>query len=184
LYLTGLSLSEVLLSPPAWWTATAKARTVVGIALVLRFAHGHGLLHGSLKASNVLFDGDGRVQVADFSSIRLEAGDTRPFSGDEWSPSADVRAFTSLLSEIVGYRTATASGCAAGPPNRASDIPEFVSEMIEEREPPFLTGERSFINIVEILKANDFQIVAGVDSASVLAFVSSIELLEQNSTRE
>jgi hypothetical protein len=184
LYAVGGSLSEVLQSAPPWWTATAKARTVAGIALSLRFAHGHGLLHGSLKASNILFDAEGHVQVSDFSAIRLKAGNARPFTGGVWSPMTDVCAFASLLSEIVIDTTVAQSGSSVGGRNRARTIPEFVSKIIEDCQPPFLNGERSFIDLIDILKAHDFQIVSGVDSVDVLRFVSSIEVLEQKSTIE
>jgi serine/threonine protein kinase len=58
LYATEGSLADVLLNAPAWWTPTAKAKAVVGIALGLRFAHSLGLLHGAVKASNIVFDAD------------------------------------------------------------------------------------------------------------------------------
>jgi serine/threonine protein kinase len=58
LYVADASLADVLSNPPAWWTPTAKAKAVVGIALGLRFVHALGLLHGAVKASNVLFDAD------------------------------------------------------------------------------------------------------------------------------
>jgi serine/threonine protein kinase len=58
LYATDDSLADVLSDPPAWWTPTMKAKVVMGIALGLRFAHGLGLLHGAVKASNILFDAD------------------------------------------------------------------------------------------------------------------------------
>jgi serine/threonine protein kinase len=80
-YAAGGSLAEVLSDAPPWWTPTAKAKAIAGIALGLRFAHSLGLLHGGLKASNVLFDADRRIQIADFSPIRLQTGDTEPFSG-------------------------------------------------------------------------------------------------------
>jgi serine/threonine protein kinase len=84
LYATAGSLADVLSNPPAWWNPTAKAKAVAGIALRLRFAHGLGLLHGSLNASNILFDADRLIQIADFSPIRLETGEVEPFSGEGW----------------------------------------------------------------------------------------------------
>jgi serine/threonine protein kinase len=66
----GGSLAEAISSNPVWWTPTAKAEAVVGIALALRFAHGLGLLHGDLNSGNLLFDGGGRIQIADFHPMR------------------------------------------------------------------------------------------------------------------
>jgi serine/threonine protein kinase len=74
LHAAGGSLAEVVSSNPAWWTPTAKAEAVVGIALALRFAHGLGLLHGGLNSGNVLFDSGGRIQITDFSPIRRDGG--------------------------------------------------------------------------------------------------------------
>jgi hypothetical protein len=39
-----------------------------------------------VKASNILFDDDRRIQIAHFSPIRLETGEVEPFSGEEWAP--------------------------------------------------------------------------------------------------
>jgi serine/threonine protein kinase len=64
---------------------------LAGITLGIWFSHGRGLLHGPLKASNVLFDADPRIQIADFSPIHLEG----------WAPAADVSAFPSRLFEIA-----------------------------------------------------------------------------------
>jgi serine/threonine protein kinase len=86
------TLSEVFSSSPHWWTATAQAKTVIGLVLVLRFAHNLELLHGNLKARNVLFDTDGSIQIADFCMNRLsecEGSDCRigmgHFFGEGWT---------------------------------------------------------------------------------------------------
>jgi serine/threonine protein kinase len=101
LYATEGSLADAMSNPPTWWTPTVKAKAVVGIALALRFAPGLGLLHRAVKASNILFDANRWIQIADFSPIRLETGAVEPFSGEEWAPTADVCAFASLLFEIA-----------------------------------------------------------------------------------
>jgi serine/threonine protein kinase len=72
----------VLSDASAWWTPTAKAKAIAGIVLGLWFAHGLRLLHGGLKASNVLFDAERRIKIADFSPIRLETSDTESLSGE------------------------------------------------------------------------------------------------------
>jgi hypothetical protein len=170
------SLAEVVSSNPAWWTPTAKAKAVVGIVLALRFSHGFGLLHGCLNSGNVLFDGERRIQIADFSPMRRGGGG---FSGKHWSPRADFSAFARLLFEIVAgppwsWPSASASETDAEvilPP----DVPAFVSELISRALPPNAGREPSFIAIFEILQANHFQILAGVDSDEVSAFVRGVE---------
>jgi serine/threonine protein kinase len=181
----GGCLADVFSSKPAWWTPTAKAEAVVGIALALRFAHGFGLLHGGMKANNVLFDGGGRIQIADFHPMRRDGG----FSWEGWSPRSDVSAFVMLLFEIVTGRPwpspppprppsapkAEADDGVILPP----DVPAFVSEIIEGGLRESSEEELSFIAIFEILKKNDFRIVAGVDSDEVSAFISRVESAAQ-----
>jgi serine/threonine protein kinase len=184
LYATKGSLADVLSNPPAWWTPTAKAKAVVGIALGLRFAHGLGLLHGALKSSNILFDADRQIQIADFSLIRLETGEVEPFSGEGWALTADVSAFASLLFEIaVGRPAIPLSGAVSDRPFPAA-VPVFVSQMIEDVRSPKSKCGLSFVDIVAELKENHFEIMAGVDSDEVSAFVSRIESLQQAGERE
>jgi serine/threonine protein kinase len=179
LYAVEGSLADILSNPPAWWTPTVKAKAVVGIALGFRFAHGHGLLHGTVKASNILFDADQRIQIADFSPIRLETDEVEPFSGEKWAPTADVSAFMSLLCEIaVGNSTAPPIGAAGGPPLHAAVQP-FVWRLIEDGRSHESARHLSFTEIVAGLKANRFEIMAGVDSDEVSTFVSWVESLEQ-----
>jgi serine/threonine protein kinase len=94
----------------------------MGIALGLRFARGLGLLHPAVKGSNILFDADRRIQIADFSPIRLETGEVEPFSREGWAPTAGVSAFVSLLCEIAGGAPVTRPiGAADGPPLPAAE---------------------------------------------------------------
>jgi hypothetical protein len=191
----GGTLADVISAKPGWWTPTAKAKAVVGIALALRFAHGFVLLHGGVKASAVVFDADGRLQIGDFSGIRLESGDVDPFFGDEWSPMGDISAFSVLVFEIVvgeplPRRTKTGEQERQRerewPPQLPPSVPTFVCEMIEDG----LAAEsgkwrrRSFIDIVELLKQHDFGIVSGVDGAEVSEFVEWAESSEPVGTIE
>jgi serine/threonine protein kinase len=125
LYAPEGSLEDILSDLPAWWTPTTKA--VAGIAL----AHGLGLLHGAVKASNILFDADRRMQRADFSPIRLETGEVEPFSGEGWTQKADISAFESLLFEIaVGYPSYLPIA-ATGVPPLLGEVPELITRIIE-----------------------------------------------------
>jgi serine/threonine protein kinase len=156
----GGSLAEVLADPPSWWTPTEKAKTVVGMAFALRFAHSFGLLHGGLKASNVLFDANHRVQIVDFSVTQTDAGG---FLGDDWRPIPDVAAFASLVSKII-----------------VGQVPGFVSEIIEGGKASLANRRRSFIDIIDTMARNLFRMGAGVDSQEVSRFVRWIEMGEES----
>jgi hypothetical protein len=118
--------------------------------------------------SGVLFDADRRIQIADFSPIRLETGEVEPFAGEGWSPAADFCAFASLLFEI-------AVGRPGAQPRAAPPIPAFVSAIIEGGQPPSPTAVRSFAHLLQGLQVNGFAVLADADSAEVCAFVNSVE---------
>jgi hypothetical protein len=116
-----------------------------------------------VKASNIPFDADRRIQIADFSPICLETGEVESFSGEEWAPTADVSAFVSLLFEIAVNSTATSPIGVTGVRPFPAAIPAFVSRMIEDWRSPKSAHRPSFAEIIARLKDNRFEIMTGVD---------------------
>jgi hypothetical protein len=196
LYVEGISLSEVISMNPVWWTATAKAKTVVGIVLGLRFAHSLGLIHGHLNSRNIFFDSDDRIEITDFGVIGEEIEDNENenesdgdvsvnvnvgaggFSSAGWFPKIDIEGFVSILIEILVGHPATQSDVSNSQLILPPDVPMFVLEMISANQSPDVGISESFNNIFDHLKENNFQILSGVDSAEVLNFVRWIEWLE------
>jgi serine/threonine protein kinase len=184
LFMEGCSLAEILLTNPVWWTPTVKAKAVAGIALALRFAHSLGLVHGSLNLSNILFDETHQIQITNFGLLYLEVHEgERPAGssvggvfGEGWTAQADVRAFGSLLFEItVGLTSGANSEETAN-----LGVPKFVSEMITAIRSRNCGHVNSLNYIIDILKKNNFQIEAGVDSTEVWKFVHWVESLERS----
>jgi serine/threonine protein kinase len=179
MYSVGGSLSEVISASPEWWTPTAKAKAIVGIVLSLRFAHSFGLLHGHLTVDNVHFDGDGVIQICDFCVKSLSEiasnseaiAEVGAFSGENWRPDADVRAFTELLSKIV-------IGGSSEENRSSQSIPIFVLKMIEQGQSSDSEATGSFVEIFKTLEGEEFKILDGVDSNEVSNFVSWIESSE------
>jgi serine/threonine protein kinase len=178
-YSSGGLLSEVISASPEWWTPTAKVKAIVGIVLGLRFAHSFGLLHGHLTGDNVVFNDEGLIQICDFcvqdfsdvggnSEAIAEVGG---FSGENWRPSADVKAFAELLSRILIDDSAEKPGCSLS-------IPAFVLNIIERGQSLDSEAKLSFADIFETLKGEKFRILEGVDSNEVSNFVSWIEFSE------
>jgi hypothetical protein len=166
-------LAEVIAVCPAWWTPTAKAKSVAGLVLGLRFVHSLGLIHGCLTTKRIFLDSNHCIQMTDFLS-GLSRNGLSGFSNEGWNPEADVRGFVSILFEIVVGRPVNDEA------NIPAEVPMFVSEMIKTE----LSGEKrrqsSFYDIFKTLKQHNFGIVSGVDSAEVLAFVDWVEVIEQS----
>jgi serine/threonine protein kinase len=176
------SLAEVISASPLWWTATMKAKTVVGIVLGLRYAHSFGLLHGGLTTKNIHFDSDHHIQITDFGLIGLKIWGNEGLvhigglSDEGWTPKIDICGFVSIFLEIV------VGPSAQYETSIPSDVPEFVSDIIKSRLWSESESERnrSFLDIFNILRRNDFQILDGVDSTEVSTFVSWVELSERD----
>jgi hypothetical protein len=173
------SLSRIVSTSPAWWTPTAKAKAVAGLVLGLRFAHSLGILHGYLTGNIVFFNESGVIQITDFGlngfgepeGQDVVKMDIRGFSGDSWTPTIDIRAFTRILSEIVVGASAE-QGCDR------SNIPSFVSEIIANGESSDLKAIKSLSDILKMLKLHNFKIMEGVDVEEVSNFVKWIEKSE------
>jgi serine/threonine protein kinase len=168
MYCGGSSLSAIISASPEWWTPTAKAKAIVGIVLGLRFGHSLGLLHGNLTGDNISFNEDGMIQISDFclNDLRDWMGEVGGFSGANWSPKADVQAFSRILSEIA-FEADTKT------------VPLFVNEIIERGQSTECEAVESFADILKILKQNDFEILEGVNIEEVTNFVSWIESTER-----
>jgi serine/threonine protein kinase len=189
MYFEGCSLLEVISVNPTWWTSTVKAKAVSGIVLGLRFAHSLGLLHGHLTTSNILFDSDHCIQIVDFNSNLCEVvegeseGESENeneegtqlggFSDERWTPEKDIQAFARILFELV------VGSPPEGDASIPTGIPDFVSMMIKLGLFHISGTSYSFNTILDVLKKNDFEIIDGVGSAEVSAFVSWIESTEQ-----
>jgi serine/threonine protein kinase len=62
---------------------------LIDLAHALEHAHAHGVVHRDLKPANVLFDGKGRVQLADFGVAgRMHEGIQIDQARAGWSPSS------------------------------------------------------------------------------------------------
>jgi hypothetical protein len=94
------------------------------------------------------------------------------FSGENWRPDADVKAFVELLSKIV-------IGGSSKESRSSQSIPAFVLQMIEQGESSDAMAIVSFVDIFKTLKCEHFKILDEVDSKEVSNFVSWIELSER-----
>jgi hypothetical protein len=186
LFVEGCSLREVILRKPVWWTPTMKSKVVAGIALSLRFMHSFGLIHGNLNSSNILFDETHRIQTTGFGQMYLEGecvrgGDVcEPFD-EGWTAEEDVRAFGSLLVEITSGQPLILPRDADSRRIANLRLSMLVSEIIERIQSKNWKRINSLKSIIDILKKNEFQIQAGVDSKEVWEFVRWVEFMEQSS---
>jgi serine/threonine-protein kinase len=109
--MAGGSLNEVLTSPLAWWTGTAKSITVAGIVSGMVFAHESGIVHRDLKPGNIPLDENHRPRICDFGSGHNQSQSaaltgtigTPPHVATELDEDAnyDVFLFALILYEIV-----------------------------------------------------------------------------------
>jgi serine/threonine protein kinase len=119
-------LSDLISMTSKSWTATAKAKAVESLVLGLRFVPSLGFIHGDLHLSNVHFDVDHHIPVADCRLIDLEVRENKMggFSSSGWTAQTDVHGLALIPFEIVIGRS------AKGERSLHPNILKFVSNII------------------------------------------------------
>jgi hypothetical protein len=160
----------------------SESEVVVGIVLILRFAHNFGLIYGHLNINHIflmlIIKLKSQTFLGNGQEIYEDAKDAGVLSRERWSPSLDVREFISILFGMISDRRMMLFGVVTDQPIDQSDIPVFVSDLIAARRSTEPRIDQSFNDIFGILKNNDLQIVSGVDSADVLTFIGWVKSFE------
>jgi serine/threonine protein kinase len=197
LYYRSGSLEDVLDKNAVWWTPTTKAKAIAGIALGMQSAHRHGVVHGSLKPNNILFDEDHHVHIVDidsshFRSTSKETNETNEMDDDNSdemlkdAKNADVFSFASVMFYILVGRSSSSDSLPFDEyenqrtkngevPMIPGFIPKFVRKLIANGWSADRSERRSFESIIEVMKRNDFKFAEGVGIDEVLDFVDSVE---------
>jgi hypothetical protein len=108
---------------------------------------------------------NGLIEIRDFCVSELtelvsktDAGaNLGGFSGESWTPRADIVAFSGIHSEIV-------LGVPAGQGECCPNVSSFVSWIFEQGQSQDLRAMTLFLDIFEILKRNQFKIMEGINS--------------------
>ena len=67
-----VNLKQVLDSRPPWWTSSAIAIVILGVARGLDYIRDVGMIHRDLKPSNILLDAHHHPKICDFDCARIE----------------------------------------------------------------------------------------------------------------
>jgi serine/threonine protein kinase len=162
----------ILLKQPQWWTMTAKAIVIVGIAMTLQFMHSFGLVHGNLKPNNIFIDEDLRIQITDMSETEFIAPEGQ--QGRERTEKMDIFAFAGILRSIIVEQPDIHRRFMTIP----GFVPEFVSRLIESGLSIDPNQRPSFGEVIEAFERNTFMIDEGVDCDIVSSFLSHLKLSE------
>ncbi|MEQ6903486.1 serine/threonine-protein kinase [Nocardioides sp. YIM 152588] len=151
-WVDGATVAEVLAAGAELSTAQALG-VCRGALLGLAHAHGRGVVHGDVSASNVLVDTGGTSRLVDFGV----GGSTPAYrspeaaAGEALTPAADVYAAAALLVHLLtgaaapdaapdlgavdpGIRPVLARALAAAPADRQPDAATLLAELEEEAE--------------------------------------------------
>jgi WD40 repeat protein/DNA-binding SARP family transcriptional activator/class 3 adenylate cyclase len=108
-------------------------RIVEQISLALAFSHRQGLAHGSMRSSNILFDGEGNAYVGDF----------RVGIGPALDPSEDVRELAGLATRLLPNESSIVElANRVGVGRGAPDADAFAKAAREALEPARVAAPR------------------------------------------
>jgi hypothetical protein len=198
-YIAGKSLHALLDEPPAWWSSTVATIIILGMTLGLRWAHNHGLYHGSLKPSNVIVDGLRQARVCDFGALyyqrigivnqrTTEASlyidqDITVDDSDESAARSDVYAFGVILYEMVMIgkssaavlRRITLNKLLQGKrPELPTCVPPFMSTLIEACWADSSVQRPAFDKVYEIMESHGFMLFGDVKVETVRLYVDAV----------
>jgi serine/threonine protein kinase len=185
-------------SIPSWFNATGIAIIIAGIALGMRHIHGRGLVHRDFKPGNILIDNDGRPRISDFGLCRNKESNMTPNTGTAaylspealkdniYGPALDVFAFGLVMFELIvgpqafsGTEFQRANNIVYGKrPSIGAGIPQLSRDLITRCWDHNPSSRPDFQSIVDTLKGGQFQLLPGVESQKVLAYVTEIEAME------
>ncbi len=178
--LSGRPLAEVL--PPLGLVADA-----------LRYAHGKGIVHRDIKASNILLDSNGAPYLSDFGVAAkvgeaggggsLIAQSPQSLAGEPAQPADDIFALGGLAYELVAGRSAYSSASTADdirhlnvPPLCAADggeVPPAVQQLVARMLDKDATR-----------RPDAEQVVAELESAGYRAGTATIEVQAHTALRD
>ena len=143
--LKGGSLEDRLLDPnEGFITPNEAVDILLALGKALDFAHSQGIIHRDVKPSNVLFDDDGNIYLADFGTAKLvqatsqltETGTTLGtpafMAPEQWSGNSAVEATDQYALGIMAYQLITGR-----PPFKSDTLLHMMqSHMGEYPKPP------------------------------------------------
>jgi serine/threonine protein kinase len=130
-------------------------RVLLSVADALAYAHGQGVVHRDLKASNVLLDESGQPWLLDFGIAAVSADDEplelsgggtqanaspQQRAGDEPSPSDDIYSFGVLLDSLIGR---------ARPSELSALVASLLADFPSDRPADMATVKRRLAEILE-----------------------------------
>ena len=154
-----LTLKDVILQSPSWWTVARKYLVILGVASGITYIHNNGIIHRDLKPSNILIDTNLCPKLCDFDVARLESDvpsdmtanvGTLSYMAPEISSGSyghrvDIYSFGVILYEIF---EGTSSYGPPGAPMFSEKTPscmrEFISQCLDpdpDYRPTFLSDD-------------------------------------------
>lgn len=174
---------------------------ITGACIGMRYLHRCGIIHRDFKPGNIFLDDYYHPRIGDFGLSKFERTGVRntgqigspiymapELFQDQYSGAVDIYAFGISLLEIVTknhafdlktnyYKMVNDKLAGKNPPIPKSVLP-VTQKLIEDCLAVDPSARPSFDEIIEIIVANDFQLLPDVDSSTVYQYYNEITATE------
>lgn len=150
-YIDGMTLAQQIARRTKLWDEAAFCYVAISMIDALNYLHFHGIIHGDIKACNVLVTKEGGIKLADFgSSCRINEDRRDSIQGSflYMAPELIISRFQNLSNDVWSFGI-TLLEVVEGRPPYVDELPENVVRRIVSGPSPCLEKVGSLANLSE-----------------------------------
>jgi TPR repeat protein len=182
---------------PAFWTHTKVGIYIISIALGLQYLHSHNEIHGALRPTNLVLDGEGHLKICDFGLYKFvvvgllklgmaQAGGAPTYEspdpiGPDFSSKADIFSFGLLIAQMItnsDFLARKAAFLKTQPSTLRATAPELdkrLQVLVTKSLSMDPKARPSIEDMLRVFEEMDYKFFKDVDSQAIKDFIEEFQ---------